>query len=111
MSLAGRIIGACSSRSVRAVTVNIHVVKLAAVGLAMQYDGAVDVAAVGPGFAVAPVGETALEIFLACTGLGGVVSWVLGEGSGKGRERKEVLCVCSRWLGGWRGFGMQMLRQ
>lgn len=76
----------------------------------MQEDGAVDVAAVGPGFTVAPVGETALESFLACTGLGGVVSRVLGEGSGKG-ERKEVPCVCCRWLGGWRGFGMQMLRQ
>ena len=59
----------------------------------MQEDGAVDVAAVGPCFAVAPVGETALESFLACTGLGGVVSWVLGEGSGKG-ERKEGSTLC-----------------
>lgn len=96
-ALAGRVIGAVASAVVCSVAVDVHIIVLAAVGRAVKEDGAVDVAAVGEGAGAADaVGEAALQLVLACSGLRALVD-CNSEGE------KKVPCVCCRFAVGWLG--------
>lgn len=69
-ALAGRIIGAVARAVVRSIAVDVHIIVLAAVCRAVKEDGPLDVAAVGEGAGAADaVGEAALQLVLACSGL------------------------------------------